>query len=229
MKNLFTILLFLFAFVVSSQNYKITYSFSLNIDADTIKNADRRNYYKNYFPEHAKNTFGVLWVNDKGTFFEQEGDLKNEYYKEKYIAEYYSSKSEKKVYYEIIKILEATVNYRYTLFSDFKWQIEKESKIINGYTCFKAIGTLFNINGSKQIFTAWFCPEIALAYGPDTYAGLPGLIFEVYRNDGFGEHWKLKSIENNKTKIFNIPNPNDAEHYLVTFKRYENLLKKFSK
>ena len=98
MKNLFTTLLFLFAFVVSSQNYKITYSFSLNIDADTIKNQDLKLYYKDHFNKEVSKTFGILCVNNDNAIFEQQGTLLNSSYRNKYIDNHYISSINKKVY-----------------------------------------------------------------------------------------------------------------------------------
>lgn len=227
MKNLFTILLFLFAFVVSSQNYKITYSFSLNIDADTIKNADRRNYYKNYFPEHAKNTFGVLWVNDKGSFFDQEGELKSISYKNNYLGKKFNFN--KKHYRYAAQNIGFEHAFEFINYTDYNWQITSETKQINNYKCFKATGSLKGINGNPYYFEAWFCPEIPLSYGPDRFAGLPGLIFEVYQNDGKDLHWKLKSIQKDIDLEIKFPNFSNSLHYELANKQYYEMIKSILK
>lgn len=65
-----------------------------------------------------------------------------------------------------------------------KWEIGDESKIIQGYTCKKAITKLTFYEGreakpylSKVI--AWFAPKLPYAFGPKGYGGLPGLILEL--------------------------------------------------
>ena len=73
----------------------------------------------------------------------------------------------------------------YTYTNNVVWEITDESKNIDGYICFKAIGKLKQLTDSKTyMIEAWFAPEIAYPVGPSEYAGLPGmivyLIFENY-------------------------------------------------
>jgi GLPGLI family protein len=221
MKLKLALIISLFQFIANSQNYKITYSFSMNIDADTIKNIDRRNYFKNYFPEHAKNTFGILWVNKDKAIFEQEGDLLNSSYRNKYIDNYYISLTDKKVYKKNHQLFSDKFEYFYFSFTDYQWQLTKENKVINGYTCFKALGSLQALNPKlpRFYFEAWFCPEIPISYGPEYFSGLPGLIFEIYFIDGKDLHWKLKSIEKIDKKDFKFPDVSNSEPYLDSYKR----------
>lgn len=81
-----------------------------------------------------------------------------------------------------------------TLTSD--WKITNESKVINGYLCYKA-----SMNREKYLLkatnaknpeikkiekelVAWFCPEFPYSFGPDEFFGLPGIVFEAYHSDG---------------------------------------------
>ncbi|WP_051200378.1 GLPGLI family protein [Flavobacterium subsaxonicum] len=63
------------------------------------------------------------------------------------------------------------------------WELTNETKIINGYTCYKATSIKHNSNGwddnPKFTITAWYTPKIPVAYGPNGYHGLPGLILEL--------------------------------------------------
>ncbi|MEY8847984.1 GLPGLI family protein [Psychroserpens sp. XS_ASV72] len=87
---------------------------------------------------------------------------------------------------------------------DIEWTLEKETKNIGDYTCFKATTTRqievvesgISVNGDKDLstdeneapkmkditITAWYTPQIPVSNGPGNYHGLPGLILEV--NDG---------------------------------------------
>ncbi|NME68857.1 GLPGLI family protein [Flammeovirga aprica] len=54
--------------------------------------------------------------------------------------------------------------------SDISWNITEDSKMINGYKCFKAI-----TNYGFYSIVAWFTPELPFSDGPYTFGGLPGL------------------------------------------------------
>lgn len=84
---------------------------------------------------------------------------------------------------------------------NLQWQLEKESKMIGNYLCFKATaikklsqlqtnfrgGPRNNDNDEKPkdslpkttLVTAWYTPQIPVNQGPNEYWGLPGLILEV--------------------------------------------------
>jgi GLPGLI family protein len=72
-------------------------------------------------------------------------------------------------------------------FDEYKWEITTESKIINGYKCFKAISykeEFDKIRNRKNVFhpVVWFTPEIPSSFGPEGFDGLPGLVLEASRN-----------------------------------------------
>ncbi|WP_339833280.1 GLPGLI family protein [uncultured Flavobacterium sp.] len=101
------------------------------------------------------------------------------------------------------------------------WLIYNESKIINGFTCYKSEYTLKSINRKgkevKRIVTAWFCPELPYSFGPNGYCGLPGLILELQdKNITYG----VKKIEFKKN---NIEIPESTKK--IEFNEYENILK----
>lgn len=64
-----------------------------------------------------------------------------------------------------------------------KWEITSESKMIDKYTCYKAIYNYNYVGRDKKIktryITAWFAPELPYSFGPKNYNGLPGLILEL--------------------------------------------------
>lgn len=61
----------------------------------------------------------------------------------------------------------------------FDWQITNESKLINGYQCYKAVTHYYPDAGLGGKITAWFTPSLPFQTGPIVYAGLPGLILEL--------------------------------------------------
>lgn len=64
------------------------------------------------------------------------------------------------------------------------WKLEKETKNIGEYTCFKATRNRISENTEtgetlNTPITAWYTPQIPIATGPFDYGGLPGLILEI--------------------------------------------------
>jgi GLPGLI family protein len=66
-----------------------------------------------------------------------------------------------------------------------EWSIQKEEKIIAGYKCIKA--TRGNIVG-------WYCPEIPINDGPQSFYGLPGLILEIEIQSGINVIYSATSV-----------------------------------
>jgi GLPGLI family protein len=56
----------------------------------------------------------------------------------------------------------------------FEWNITNETKLILGYTCFKATTTF-----RGREFVAYFAKDIPIPDGPMKFNGLPGLILEI--------------------------------------------------
>ena len=81
------------------------------------------------------------------------------------------------------------------------WNLTQESKNIDDYLCYKATSILV-VDNDVKIFkfpiVAWYCPQIAVNFGPKGYNGLPGLILELQeRNIIYG----LKSIVFGKNNL----------------------------
>ena len=71
------------------------------------------------------------------------------------------------------------------------WNFHNDTKIIDGYLCYKATNVNSVDNGTGKIFNhpviAWFCPKLPYSFGPNGYSNLPGLILELQvRNVVFG-------------------------------------------
>lgn len=103
----------------------------------------------------------------------------------------------------------------------FKWKLTNEKQTINGYTCFKAIGTAYNYEdeGILEIpVVAWYTPEIPIPTGPAEFGGLPGAILELTR--GKGKTYKAVEIRF-KRKDVKIKKPTKGKQ--LTRAEYEKL------
>ncbi|WP_445717214.1 GLPGLI family protein [Flavobacterium sp.] len=98
------------------------------------------------------------------------------------------------------------------------WKLTNESKIIDGYTCYKATNEYIVDNGKifKHPVIAWFCPQIPISIGPRGYGGLPGLILELQEwNSVFG----VEKMEfSNNVKEIILP----KEGKIISEQEYQN-------
>ena len=60
--------------------------------------------------------------------------------------------------------------------SEYAWEIQQETKIIQGYKCHKATSIIEGPNEEALEIIAYFCPQLPFNYGPKGYCGLPGMI-----------------------------------------------------
>ncbi|MDO5656623.1 MAG: GLPGLI family protein [Flavobacteriaceae bacterium] len=70
----------------------------------------------------------------------------------------------------------------YTVLDDslnINWDIKNEYKNIGGFACQQA-----NTSFRGRNYTAWFTEEIPVDFGPMKFGGLPGLILEIYDDEG---------------------------------------------
>ncbi len=122
-----------------------------------------------------------------------------------------------------------------------EWKMEKETKNIGEYTCFKAtfkrMVTMSNsmtmsvnsdeepeepeVEEVEQTVTAWYTLQIPVKHGPGNYSGLPGLILEV--NDGSESILCSKIILNPKGGVA-INEPKKGK--VVTQEKFESILEK---
>lgn len=106
-----------------------------------------------------------------------------------------------------------------------KWKLTNKKMNIKGYTCYKAIQKekIEGRWGSKEIdVIAWYTPEIPINFGPDGYAGLPGLIIQIEKNKIITY---LKKIEFTDKKI-EIKEPTKGKK--VTQEEFEAFVKQMS-
>ena len=132
---------------------------------------------------------------------------------------------------------------------DREWKLEKETKNIGQYACFKATYTYerevrrmmsFSTSEDKKeeeekeetkeevpvemetvTVTAWYTPQIPVKNGPSQYDGLPGLILEL--NDGDLTVLCSKVVLNPKDDL-NIKEPKGGK--VVTQEKYDQIMEK---
>jgi GLPGLI family protein len=97
-------------------------------------------------------------------------------------------------------------------FDEYKWEITSETKVINGYKCFKALSKkeTFSLVRNRNIITrpeVWFTPEIPISHAPFGLSGLPGLILEATLNGKLYYYANLINLDfkDNSYKI-ELPN-----------------------
>lgn len=84
------------------------------------------------------------------------------------------------------------------------WNMEDETKEIMGYQAQKA-----TTHFAGRDYVAWFTLEIPISDGPYVFAGLPGLIIELYDTEDH-YHFKLKNIDKmEEARIFELPKDNE--------------------
>lgn len=66
-------------------------------------------------------------------------------------------------------------------FNTKEWTITKETKMIDSYSCYKAVYIDKDnpLLSKPRVVIAWFTMDIPIPFGPKGYGGLPGLILEL--------------------------------------------------
>lgn len=107
---------------------------------------------------------------------------------------------------------------------EYKWTFTNESKMINGYKCYKATSHKeeFSKFRGKSISISpivWYAPELPLPFGPSGLDGLPGLVLEGSMN-GKSYFYATKIDFDLKEKI-NFERPTKGKY--VTPQEYEDI------
>lgn len=58
------------------------------------------------------------------------------------------------------------------------WQVTKENRVIESWTCYKAF-----VNFRGRVWEVWFTPEVPVSYGPWKFYNSPGLIVSAKDNE----------------------------------------------
>ncbi|MES2568293.1 MAG: GLPGLI family protein [Bacteroidota bacterium] len=166
---------------------KITYERKTNLYKKFKNNGDVKEWLK----EEDKNKIDIfeLYFNDSLSVFKpQESDLveRMSWATTKNIV--YQNQSSNK------RLTEKKIWGESFLMADtirtFKWKITESKRTICGYQCRKAI---WQANDTTRIY-AWFCTEVNVSIGPESFVGLPGAILGLATEDG-GIIYFAKSVE----------------------------------
>lgn len=197
MKNYFLFLIFISLTIIPTQaqiaSGEITYKVTADeVMMDSILNAqdsqDLSNYLKMMFKNQVKTLpylFYHLEFNPKESRFyipksmqnDNNLDLETTTKNVGAYGVYYINSEDKKSYHQFTYGSSDLIVIHPT--NEFVWKISEETKVIEGYLCYKATTTHKPDAGLGGEITAWFTPDIPFQIGPLVYAGLPGLILEL--------------------------------------------------
>jgi GLPGLI family protein len=121
---------------------------------------------------------------------------------------------------------DAIGEYVIAMEKEAKWTLTQETKMIDGYLCYKATSPFYNgerwfEDSHKLDVTAWYTTKIPAPFGPNGYHGLPGLIIEL---QSYISTFYIKKIDLNITPEPNISNLNNYK--LITLGQKNKLLSK---
>jgi len=202
------VVLFFNQSIYSQINIDVEYNVSVDENDDYLGKLNENAFLKNLIEgeiEKIDDYKFLLLINDSISSFFLSKDSRNQ-------RVYFTEKSNKNIFvlnytgtvYNINRTFYIFDN-NFKLFStnqyDYKWEILKETKEIDGFLCYKA-KTIITIKNPAGYFSfpivAWFCPELPYSFGPLYFDGLPGLILQLkYRGATFeASKINLKSTYN---------------------------------
>jgi GLPGLI family protein len=89
----------------------------------------------------------------------------------------------------------------------------------------RKIGTLQAVHAKGvfggRTYNVWFTPDIPLPFGPNKFCGLPGLILEVYSEDGFVKY-KFQSFESSTKDSVVLEKPKSGKE--ITDEEFRNFV-----
>lgn len=200
MKNkLITIVFILFSSFINSQIHNGSIIYTVKVGSDELFDSLDKEMKESYVKDKESEMY-TLEFDSKQSVFKYDGGMSVEgynkspklYYKAK-DSTYYLRPENDQDFGKIIIVENRNTN----------WNLINETKIIDGYVCYKATSKLVRkIDKIKVVefpITAWYCPKIPIPFGPLGYGGLPGLILELQeRNILYGANkinFNLQKIE----------------------------------
>lgn len=148
---------------------------------------------ENLIKSAEENLYDLYFTNEKSVFYQRE-KMKDDYNDKSFMtSSMFSGGNWYKNLRDSINVRQKeTVGELFNIFYPLdvhKWKITNESKIIAGYTCYRAVSSKseFNFVTNKKVESvteAWFTPQIPVPFGPTGIDGLPGLVIVCTKNNG---------------------------------------------
>ncbi|MFD2892194.1 GLPGLI family protein [Flavobacterium chuncheonense] len=156
------------------------------------------------------NSKGYIFNDDEKTLSDFEQKIRVLQKATVLINDFYYDGSSQKLY----KLKE---NLKIEITNKQSWQLAKETKNINGYTCYKATceweyQTRSGNSGIRSAI-AWYTPQIPFSYGPNGFQNLPGLILEIEQNGNKLVAKKIELFKHNLNISFPKMRTVDEEKY----------------
>jgi GLPGLI family protein len=209
MKKIYNFVAFLFlTFACFSQKNTVYLEYGIIISDDNgafTKDKMFADYFLNAVKAAHKLTFGLIITKDGSKYYEVDTGIEKSpemnmaAYQANYVGVIYNLEN------EVFKESKLLGNNIYTKEKKTEnWILSSETKVIDGYFCYKATNTYTVVNSAGTFnfpVIAWYCPKLPYNYGPNGYGNLPGLILELQvRNINYG----VKKIDLNSEMEFNL-------------------------
>lgn len=235
-KNAFILFLFVTIYGYSqNQNLKVTYTLTALKAKDTSSAVSFKEKMKNRiyarmqeYPVELKIESGVYAVfNDKDETMEVDNQRK---FVDKMVKIALGLK--KAIYYDlrnnsVYEVKELDSKDYFVKKNIYNWQLIDQSKLINGFLCYRAKTTYSYIdrngNSNSWPIDAWYCPELPYGIGPKGFSGVPGLILELTEADFF--KYNLVDIKFSDSTNFFVKMPDLNTANIITNTEYDSLVK----
>lgn len=105
-----------------------------------------------------------------------------------------------------------------------QWKITDSKRSISGFMCRKAI---WEQNDTTRIY-AWYCNEISVSAGPESFCGLPGMILGLATEDG-GVIYFAKNVEPGPQSVVELLPPKTKDKVYTSHELRAKLYKEYGK
>lgn len=205
---------------------KVTYKSSLYKDSESIKDSKLRDKITQYqesfefelFFDKTKSIYRLvdnINFDDQSIEYQITRGLSNElYYKDLLKKEKIKQTTALDELFNIVKS-----------FEQYKWVVSSETKVIDGYTCYKATCHYEEYDDNRKMSLSfnpvvWFAPSLPYSFGPMGLDGLPGLVLEGTFNGRV--YFYATSIDLNDKTLTKIERPVHGKY--VTEEEFRKVL-----
>ncbi|MBM6500677.1 GLPGLI family protein [Flavobacterium macrobrachii] len=191
--------------------FKVIYKSSLYKDSESVKDSKLRDKITQYqesfefelFFDKTKSIYRLvdnINLDDQSIEYQITRGLSNElYYKDLLKKEKIKQTTSLDELFNVVKS-----------FEQYKWVVSSETKVIDGYTCYKATCHYEEYDDNRKMSLSfnpvvWFAPSLPYSFGPMGLDGLPGLVLEGTFNGRV--YFYATSIDLNDKTLTKIERP----------------------